>query len=103
MSRFESLAYSHIIDGKIKPARMEHRLCPTKLIIFVPVEEHPATRHKALVVLRNAHNHPAHPTSKPSAEDRRQLGAAINAAGLTGLTVQKLNGKHFQEPIAFCC
>ncbi|KAJ6527308.1 hypothetical protein DFH09DRAFT_1414272 [Mycena vulgaris] len=48
------------------------------------------TLHKALVILRNPHNHPAHPTTKPGALDRAKLETAVNAAGLTGLTVQKL-------------
>ncbi|KAJ7453037.1 hypothetical protein B0H11DRAFT_1741481 [Mycena galericulata] len=60
------------------------------MIILVPVDETPETRHKAILILSNAHNHPAHPTTKPSAQDRIKLEAAVNAAGLTGLTVQKL-------------
>ncbi|KAJ7177478.1 hypothetical protein C8R43DRAFT_1118467 [Mycena crocata] len=44
----------------------------------------------ALVVVHTPHNHPAHPMAKPSAEDRIQLGRAVDAVGLTGLTVQKL-------------
>ncbi|KAJ7300540.1 hypothetical protein DFH08DRAFT_674096, partial [Mycena albidolilacea] len=43
---------------------------------------------------RNAHNHPMRPKIKPSAEDCRKLGAAVQAAGLTGLTTRKLlNGE----------
>ncbi|KAJ7210230.1 hypothetical protein C8J57DRAFT_1540028 [Mycena rebaudengoi] len=82
--------YSHIIGGKIMPAKIEHRLCPSRMIIYVPVEDLPATRHKAIVVLENPHNHPMHPMSKPGAEDKLKLKTAVNAVGLNGLTVQKL-------------
>ncbi|KAJ7737198.1 hypothetical protein B0H14DRAFT_2638802 [Mycena olivaceomarginata] len=82
--------YSHIIDGKIKPPGIEHRLCPSRMIIYVPVEDSPATRHKAIVVLENPHNHPINPTSKRSTEDKLKLKTAVNAAGVNGLTVQKL-------------
>ncbi|KAF8133587.1 hypothetical protein K438DRAFT_1479001, partial [Mycena galopus ATCC 62051] len=60
------------------------------MIIFIPVKPSPATLHKAIVILRNPHNHPMHPKTKPSAEDNVKLGTAVKSAGLTGLTVQKL-------------
>ncbi|KAJ7801542.1 hypothetical protein B0H14DRAFT_2615144 [Mycena olivaceomarginata] len=56
--------------------------------ILIPVdEEH---HMKAFVVLRNPHNHPAHLHTKLSVADTRKLETAIQAAGITGLTVQKL-------------
>ncbi|KAJ7776657.1 hypothetical protein DFH07DRAFT_980918, partial [Mycena maculata] len=82
--------YSHILDGRIIPAKIQRRKCPTEMIILVPVEPTADTLHKAMVILRNPHNHPAHPTTKPSVQDQVKLTAAVNAAGLTGLTVQKL-------------
>ncbi|KAJ7741810.1 hypothetical protein DFH07DRAFT_750775 [Mycena maculata] len=85
---------THILDGRIIPAKIQRRKCPTEMIILVPVEPTADTLHKAMVILRNPHNHPAHPTTKPSVQDQVKLTAAVNAAGLTGLTVQKLlNGK----------
>ncbi|KAJ6564299.1 hypothetical protein B0H19DRAFT_941731 [Mycena capillaripes] len=60
------------------------------MLIFIPITDTPATRHKAIVILRNPHNHPMHPKIKPSAEDRITLGTAVQAAGLTGLTTMKL-------------
>ncbi|KAJ7936884.1 hypothetical protein B0H13DRAFT_2430847 [Mycena leptocephala] len=85
---------SHIIDGKIMPAEMERRECGSRMIIHIPVEQSPATLHKALVVLRDPHNHPMHPRTKPTTEDKIKLGAAVKATGLNGLTVQKLlNGE----------
>jgi hypothetical protein len=65
------------------------------MIIYVPVEELPAIRHKALVVLEYPHNHPMHPMSKPSTEDKLKFKTALNAAGLDGLTVQKLLNSSF--------
>ncbi|KAJ7162387.1 hypothetical protein C8R46DRAFT_1353332 [Mycena filopes] len=82
--------FSHVIDGKIIPATMQHRECPTRMLIFVPVHDLPATRHKAILILENPHNHPMHPKIKPNAVDRHKLGKAIEAAGLTGLTTMKL-------------
>ncbi|KAJ7511384.1 hypothetical protein B0H11DRAFT_2387169 [Mycena galericulata] len=82
--------YSHVIDGRIKLAKIQRRKCPTRMIIFVPVKDASDLRHQALLILSQAHNHPAHPTTKPSSQDRLKLETAVNAAGLTGLTVQKL-------------
>jgi hypothetical protein len=65
------------------------------MIIFIPVKPSPATLHKAIVILRNPHNHPMHPKTKPSAEDNVKLGTAVKSAGLTGLTVQKLRNGQF--------
>ncbi|KAJ7481297.1 hypothetical protein B0H11DRAFT_2193481 [Mycena galericulata] len=80
--------YSHVINGQIRPAKIRSRRCPTEMVIFIPVDEEYST--KAIVILRNPHNHPAHPHTKPSAEDKNKLEAAVQAAGLTGLTVQRL-------------
>ncbi|KAJ7090162.1 hypothetical protein C8R44DRAFT_720299 [Mycena epipterygia] len=58
------------------------------MLIFIPVDSDAV--NTALVVLINAHNHPAHPKAKPSTEDKLKLGKAVEAAGLTGLTMNKL-------------
>ncbi|KAJ7835324.1 hypothetical protein B0H14DRAFT_2590317 [Mycena olivaceomarginata] len=88
-------SYSHIINGKIKPAGIEHRLCPSRTIIYVPVEDSPAPRHKVIVVLENPHNNPIHPTSKPSTEDKLKLKTAVNALGkyTAPYTLSVYNGK----------
>ncbi|KAJ6602116.1 hypothetical protein B0H10DRAFT_1823469, partial [Mycena sp. CBHHK59/15] len=87
-------SYSHIIDGEITPAAIEPQLCPSRMVIHVPVESTPATLHKAVVLLCTPHNDLMHPTTKPRAEDKLRLGSAIKVTGLTGLTVQKLlNGE----------
>ncbi|KAF7366386.1 hypothetical protein MSAN_00895300 [Mycena sanguinolenta] len=80
--------YSHIVNGQVRPARMKRQPCPTKMLIFIPVDQRYNTR--AIVILRNAHNHPAHPHTKPTAHDKAKLESAIQAAGVTGLTVQRL-------------
>ena len=45
---------------------------------------------QAIVFLRGPHNHPMHPKTKPSSEEKLQLEKAIQAAGRRRLTVQKL-------------
>lgn len=88
------LAYSHIIDGKISHGRIIERKCPTRMAIYIPVD---TSIRKAIVYLRNPHNHPMYPKTKPSTEEKDQLRKAINAAGKHGLTVRKLiNGTVFQ-------
>ncbi|KAJ7828171.1 hypothetical protein B0H13DRAFT_2290031 [Mycena leptocephala] len=82
--------YSHIINGQIMVARIVQRKCPTEMIIFVPVEQLNPDLQKALIFLRNPHNHPAHPKTKPSANDKLTLGKAVEAAGIVGLTAQRL-------------
>ncbi|KAJ7860306.1 hypothetical protein B0H13DRAFT_1901072 [Mycena leptocephala] len=81
--------YSHIINGQIMVARIVQRKCPTEMIIFVPVEQLNPDIQKALIFLRNPHNHPAHPKTKPSANDKLTLGKAVEAAGIVGLTAQR--------------
>jgi hypothetical protein len=82
---------SHIIDGQIKLGNLVERKCPTKMVIYVPVDQTlPQLRNKALVWVENAHNHPVHPKSKAGARDYQQLDSAIDAIGTSGLTVQKL-------------
>lgn len=94
-------AYTHIIDGHIKTGQIIPRKCPTRMIIFIPVpkflDEGSPLHHKVIVLLHDPHNHPAHPKTKPSANDRHTLGKAVQAAGVIGLTVQKLlNGVFIQ-------
>ena len=57
------------------------------MLIFVPVN---TSIHQAVVFLHGPHNHPMHPKTKPSSEDKLQLEKAIQAAGRRRLTVQKL-------------
>ncbi|KAJ7721234.1 hypothetical protein B0H14DRAFT_2642507 [Mycena olivaceomarginata] len=64
------------------------------MIIFIPVpkflDEESPLHHKVIVLLHDPHNHPVHPKTKPSANDRHTLGNTVQAAGVIGLTVQKL-------------
>jgi hypothetical protein len=94
----KSSAYTHIVNGRIYPAKIRRRRCDTEMIIFIPIEGE-FVGLKALVVVRNPHNHPAHPRAKPNAQDRMMLWTVVESAGLTGLTVKKLlNGQYF-----LCC
>ncbi|KAJ7862798.1 hypothetical protein B0H14DRAFT_3863071 [Mycena olivaceomarginata] len=94
--------FSHVLDGVIHPAKLLQRRCDTELIILIPVlppddptspnyyEWLPEYAFQAILILRNGHNHPAHPHIKPSAEDERLLGAAMDALGTENLTVETL-------------
>ncbi|KAJ7153860.1 hypothetical protein C8R43DRAFT_1126536 [Mycena crocata] len=86
--KLQNCPYSHIHNNRMVPAKIKNRPCSVQMIIFVPIDV--SYSHLALVEVRGPHNHQAHPNTKPSAEDRLKLGRAVEAAGLTGLTVQKL-------------
>ena len=81
------LAFSHLKNGKFLKAKLVRRKCPAVMLIFVPVD---TSIRQAIVFLRQPHNHPMHPKSKPSSEEKLQLEKAIQAAGRRRLTVQKL-------------
>ena len=82
-------------DGHAFAAKVVRRECPTELHIYVPVN--PSIR-KAIVVLKNPHNHPMYPKKKPTHEDDEMLHQAMDAAGLVGLTPQSLmNGASRQS------
>ena len=81
------IAFSHFENGKFLKAKMVHRKCPAVMLIFVPVD---TSIRQAIVFLRGPHNHPMHPKTKPSSEEKLQLEKAIQAAGRRRLTVQKL-------------
>jgi hypothetical protein len=86
-----SLAYSHVVDGCVTAGKIVQRKCPAEMIIYVPID---TKIRKAYIILRKPHNHPMHPPTKPTAEDKEMLVEAIDAAGKTGLTVRKLlNGR----------
>ncbi|KAJ7649098.1 hypothetical protein DFH06DRAFT_1332120 [Mycena polygramma] len=86
----QNCVYTHVVDGRIINSKLRKRPCQTRMTIFTPVEKLDIVEFKALVVVKTAHNHPAHPKTKPTAEDRLKLEEAIQAAGLTGLTARKL-------------
>ena len=59
------------------------------MAIYIPVD---TSIRKAIIYLRNPHNHPMYPKTKPSmyTEEKHQLMKAINTAGKRGLTIHKL-------------
>jgi hypothetical protein len=69
------------------PAAMVSRKCPTRMVMFVPVD---TDLRKVIVFLEHPHNHPAFPISKPSAQAKAILDDAISATRIQGLTVGKL-------------
>ena len=81
------IAFSHFENGNFLKAKMVRRKCPAVMLIFVPVD---TSIRQAIVFLRGPHNHPMHPKTKPSSEEKLQLEKAIQAAGRRRLTVQKL-------------
>ncbi|KAK7036945.1 hypothetical protein R3P38DRAFT_3182952 [Favolaschia claudopus] len=87
--KLQNCPYSHIINNRIVPAKMERLGCDSKLIIFVPINFSPDTAHKAIILLKKHHNHPMHPPSKPNASDQLKLRTAVTETGVLGLTVQK--------------
>ncbi|KAF8145026.1 hypothetical protein K438DRAFT_2100248 [Mycena galopus ATCC 62051] len=78
------------IRRETQSARIVECKCPAEMIILVSADRSNAASQKALLVLCNPHNHPAHPKSKPSANYRRTLSKAVEATGVLGLTVQHL-------------
>ena len=70
------IAFSHVKNGKFIKAKMVHRKCPTVMLIIVPVD---TSIHQAVVFICEPHNHPMHPKTKPSSEEK--LEKAIQAAG----------------------
>ena len=57
------------------------------MVIYIPID---TSIRKAIIILRNPHNHPMYPKTKPSTEEKDRLRKAITAAGKRGLTVRKL-------------
>ncbi|KAJ7190068.1 hypothetical protein GGX14DRAFT_580166 [Mycena pura] len=92
----EFCRYGHSKDGKIKAAKIIERPCDAELIIFVPSDDKDGkqppkwTSHLAIVIARNFHNHPTHPTRKPSLEEEQRIRSLISSISVEGLTTQRL-------------
>ncbi|KAF7293393.1 hypothetical protein MIND_01116300 [Mycena indigotica] len=81
----------HSVNGFAIVPKIIPRPCLAEIIMFIPAPfkgvAPPAWLDNiCLVYLRNFHNHPAHPHSKPSVEEEARLEAVINAIGVEGLT-----------------
>ncbi|KAF7295712.1 hypothetical protein MIND_01111600 [Mycena indigotica] len=81
----------HSVIGFAIVPKIIPRPCLAEIIMFIPAPfkgvAPPAWLDNiCLVYLRNFHNHPAHPHSKPSVEEEARLEAVINAIGVEGLT-----------------
>ncbi|KIJ93662.1 hypothetical protein K443DRAFT_134976 [Laccaria amethystina LaAM-08-1] len=66
------------LKGKISPRTIIERKCPTRMVIYIPID---TSIQKAIIILRNPHNHPMYPKTKPSTEEKDRLRRAITAAG----------------------
>ncbi|CAK5283218.1 unnamed protein product, partial [Mycena citricolor] len=71
--RLLNCGYSHVVDGQIRIGKLETHPCPSEILVFTPVDPPANLADKTIVSL-----------------DRQMLNKAIDAAGLGGLTVQKL-------------
>ncbi|KAH6869745.1 hypothetical protein BKA70DRAFT_1578636 [Coprinopsis sp. MPI-PUGE-AT-0042] len=80
--------FSHVIKGRVVEAKMESRVCHARMTIYHPVD---TTIQRAFVILEKPHNHPAFAKTKASSSDKKLISDAIQAAGVVGLTANKLN------------
>jgi hypothetical protein len=64
------------------------RSCPTRIKIYSPVDR---SVRKAIVILNGAHNHPVPPSEKISRTGKDVYKQAVEAIGLTGATVKKVD------------
>ena len=80
--------YTHIVNGKVTEGQLIAHKCPTVMLIYTPLND--TLCRKAVVIIRNAHNHPMHPKTKATQGDRELLGKAVDAYGPSAVTAQKL-------------
>lgn len=101
--------YTHIIDGQTATGTIGfHRKCPSRLLIFEPVEPVDDIRNKVLVIAKYPHNHPRHPHVKPTLEEKELLEKctkASRAARITpkvrdsASTAEVLGGRKWEEAL----
>ena len=68
--------------------RLMRRGCNSKIKIYSPVDR---TDHRAIVILQGAHNHPKFPSTKLSRDGKDLYKQAVVEAGVTGVTVVKVD------------
>jgi hypothetical protein len=80
-------AYTHVNENnEVIQGRIVHRKCKSTIRIFSPVDR---SDRRAIIHLTGAHNHPKFPSRKLSRKGKDTYLEAINATGVTGLTVLK--------------
>jgi len=86
-----SLGYTHIIDGQTVTGTIGfHRKCPSRLLIFEPVERRGEIGNKVLIIPKYPHNHPRHPHAKPTLEEKELLEKCTKAARAVRITPKVL-------------
>lgn len=83
-----NIAFTHIVDGKVKKAKLIHRPCPAGIRIWSPND---INHRRAIVIVKGPHNHPKPPATKVTREGKDLYEKAAEASGLNGLTVGKLD------------
>jgi hypothetical protein len=70
--------YTHVVEGQIKNAQIQGRSCPSRLIIFEPVDRN---IRKAIIIPKIPHNHPPFLHAKPTQHEKELAVAALKAGG----------------------
>jgi hypothetical protein len=73
-----SIAFTHIIDGKVKQAKMKLRPCSSKMTIYEPLD---SNVRKAVVIVKTPHNHPVYLHSKPHQSEISAVKSVLSASG----------------------
>ncbi|KAJ7138641.1 hypothetical protein C8R46DRAFT_1321667, partial [Mycena filopes] len=81
--------YTHIDeDQQVIKGKIIHRPCGATIRIFSPIDR---TDRRAIVYFVGPHNHPRFPATKVSRAGKDAYRHAVDAAGVSGLTVLKLD------------
>ncbi|KAJ7038863.1 hypothetical protein C8F04DRAFT_1392709 [Mycena alexandri] len=81
--------YTHIDENhQVVKGKIIHRPCKATIRIFSPLDR---DDRRAIVYLTGPHNHPKFPSSKVSRKGKDVYRQAIDSAGVTGMTVLKLD------------
>jgi hypothetical protein len=79
--------YSHVRDGRVVNATIVEYDCPTKLVIYKPID---TSIQRAIVILTAPHSHPVHPRHKPTYDAKAQYEELTKHARLLGATADKV-------------
>lgn len=82
--------FTHIKNGEPIKVKMHGHACPARRTIYVPTDE---TLRMAIVIPDHTspHNHPMPPPSKLSLDAKRTYEQCIEAAGVAGASVNKVD------------
>jgi hypothetical protein len=80
--------YTHIKDGVITKGKMVPHPCSTRVTIYSPIDR---KQLRGVIVLKNGHSHPIIAADKVTKEGVHLYEQAIEAFGVTGATVGKID------------